>query len=75
MIFDIYEQSDLFKIARCGRQSTLIVWLTDNKIPYMFDSKQKIIAHKKAVDAGLGVEEDTKPEQKVKLWLGNQDAA
>lgn len=71
MVFDIYEQNDLFKIANCARQSTLKDWLTLNRILYSFDSKGRIIAHVKAVEAGLGVPSHTaKPDKKVKLYLG-----
>lgn len=55
MIFDIYEQADLFKIADCAQQRALASWLDNNRIPYLYTSKNKIIAHKHAVDAGLGV--------------------
>jgi hypothetical protein len=55
MIFDIYEQCDLFRIANCGRQKGLHEWLTQNRITFAYNAKQEIIAHKRAVEEGLGV--------------------
>lgn len=75
MIFDIYEQSDLFQIAKCGKRFKLIEWLKDHKIPYGEDSRGCIIAHKKAVEAGLGVESDAQVESSAELWLGDDNAA
>jgi hypothetical protein len=75
MIFDIYEQRDLFKISKCGKKSTLEAWLRDNHIQFAYDSKMKIIAHKKAVDAGLGVEDYSSPDMKAELWLGDKHVA
>ena len=75
MIFDIYEQKDLFKISGCGKKSTLEEWLHNNRIAFAYDSKMKIIAHKKAVDAGLGVAHDTDKAKKVNLWLGCENVA
>lgn len=74
MIFDIYEQPDLFKIAKCGRQKTLVAWLNNNHIPHMRDSKNQIIAHKRAVESSLGVEHNERPDDSVKLWLGDNAA-
>lgn len=76
MIFDIYEQPDLFRIAKCGRQATLVRWLSEKGIPYTHDAKGKIIAHKRAVEAGLGVEiEASQGDNEVKLYLGDDHAA
>ena len=75
MIFDIYEQSDLFRIAKCGQKAKLIEWLKANHIAYSFDSRNNLIAHKKAVDAGLGVEHTAQPETAPQLWLGDDNAA
>ncbi len=55
MIFDIYEQSDLFQIAGCSRQVALMGWLNNNHIPFTLNAKRKVIAHKSAVDTALGV--------------------
>lgn len=55
MIFGIYEQADLFAIAKCGRRSTLLSWLKANRIAYAFNSKDEVIAHEKAIEAGLGI--------------------
>jgi hypothetical protein len=69
MIFDIYEQPDLYEIAKCARQATLIDWLNVNRIPFAFNAKQKVIVHKHALDAGLGVMPlpANDPEPKVEL--------
>lgn len=56
MIFGIYEQADLFRIAKCGRRATLMDWLHANSIPFSYNSKDEIIAHEKAVEAALGVD-------------------
>ena len=73
MIFEIYEQQDLFRIARCGRQSTLKQWLTVNQIPYLHNSKNEIIAHRDAVAAGLGVRTADLPnkETEPEMYLGD----
>lgn len=73
MIFDIYEQQDLFKIARCGRQSTLVAWLSTNQIPYLHNSKNEVIAHKIAVAASLGVQVTDLPlaEAEPEMYLGD----
>lgn len=73
MIFDIYEQRDLFRIAGCGRQSTLKRWLNENQIPYLYNQKNEIIAHKKAVATGLGVQpaELLSKEVKPEMYLGD----
>jgi len=73
MIFDIYEQRDLFRIAGCGRQATLKRWLNVNQIPYLHNSKNEIIAHKKAVATGLGVQpaELLSKEVKPEMYLGD----
>ncbi len=63
MIFDIYTQTDLYKIADCARQTVLTDWLTLNGIPYSRDAKGRIIAHKRAVDAGLGAPEPELQQQ------------
>ena len=74
MIFDIYEQSDLFRIANCGRRSTLERWLNDKMIPFSHDSQGKVIAHKKAVESCLGVEaEPSNDEPEALMWLGDED--
>jgi hypothetical protein len=70
MIFDIYQQQELFQIARCKRQRALRTWLNQNRIPFTHDSKGAIIAHRKAVEQGLGVASDlSSTQQKVRLNL------
>lgn len=69
MIFNIYEQSDLFQIAGCKRKSTLESWLRMNTIPFTTNARDEIIAHEKAVEAGLGVRAPD-PARKPKPKMG-----
>jgi len=55
MIFEYYEQQDLYKIANCARQQTLVDWLNLNNIPFSQDSKGKILAHSAVVEEAFGV--------------------
>jgi hypothetical protein len=66
MILDFYEQADIFQIAKCKRQNRLIAWLKSNRIPFTFDTQQRILAHTKAA---VGVVTGAKPEKKVQLNL------
>ncbi|MBL4712004.1 MAG: DUF4224 domain-containing protein [Gammaproteobacteria bacterium] len=74
MIFDIYEQRDLFKIAGCRRQRRLVDWLIENHIPYKRNARGEVIAHRNAVEAGFGVTVATKTDD-VELWLGGGNVA
>lgn len=69
MIFDIYEQKDLFLIARCGRKSTLERWLKINMIPFAYNAKLEVLAHKDAVDAGLGAPSRVHQEAPAEVQL------
>ena len=76
MIFDFYEQADLLRIAKCRWQSKLIDWLEAHHIPFGYDAHGRVIAHKKAVEAGFGVEAGSNDESReVSLWLGDEDVA
>ena len=70
MIYDIYEQSDLFSIAKCKRKSTLIDWLNINRIPFLKNARGEIQAHKSAIDEGFGVLPDTGAMAEPELTLG-----
>jgi hypothetical protein len=69
MIYDIYEQKDLLRIARCRSQEQLQFWLHTNKIPFIRDVQQRILAHSKAVEAAMGVTTQVPKEKPVKLNL------
>ena len=72
MIYDIYEQADLFSIAKCKRKSTLTSWLHINRIPFLMNAKGEILAHKAAVDEGFGVVQESSPAPKeLKLGYGD----
>lgn len=72
MIFDIYEQGDLFLISNCRRRSTLEMWLRNNHIPFSYDAKGRVIAHKRAVEAGLGAAPEPEKKHEVELFLGDE---
>ena len=63
MIFDIYEQADLYKIAHCRQQSGLTNWLKSMRIPFGYDARGKVIAHRKAVERALGVADIPLPQK------------
>jgi len=75
MIFDIYEQTDLYAIAGCQRRGSLIDWLNINRIPFITNSKERILAHKSLVDAAMGVipAANTPAEEKVTLGYGTAE--
>lgn len=74
MIFDFYEQEDLFRIAKCGWRSTLERWMKENHIPVVYDTQNRIMAHKDAVALAFGVGAGTtQTEDEPKMWLGEEE--
>ncbi len=54
MLFEFYEQQDLYQIAGCARQSTLENWLHAQRIPFGYNAKGKVLVHQGALANALG---------------------
>lgn len=54
---ELIQEEDLYTWANTRRRTSLQKWLNENRIPYMFDSKQRVITTVTAVNQTLmGVE-------------------